>query len=139
MTGTLKTQTAALILQFGDTAGNTVYLYIPVIDTAALGSDNINPDITTVDSFTSFALPASLSALNFLDQTIYNQWYTVVVGSNTVLVSNFIYKVAALPSQTTQGAASSAMTAIGWANAISASGDKLCYASTITTGNVSIL
>ncbi len=135
---TLLSPTAALILQFSDTA-NTLYMYIPVIDAATLGSDKVNPDITTVDSFTSFDTSSTLSTLNFLDQTIYNQWYTVAVGSNTVLVSNFIYKVSSIANaQATQGAASLAMTGIDWASAITSTGDKLCYASINTTGNVSI-
>lgn len=93
MSGITSKQGAALILQFGD-ASNTVYVYIPVVTTL----DNTNTDITVVDSFTSFAVGSSLSALNFLDQTIYNQWYTVVSGTNTVLISNFIYKVASIGS-----------------------------------------
>lgn len=110
-------------------------MYIPVTDTA----DPTNHDVTTVDSFSSFAIPASLSALNFLDQTIYNQWYTVVVGTTTVLVSNFIYKVSSIA--TAEAAASTlagTVAGIDWNAAIAGTGDKLCYASTITTGNVPI-
>lgn len=110
-------------------------MYIPVTDTA----DTNNHDVTTVDSFSSFALPASLSTLNFLDQTLYNQWYTVAVGSNTVLVSNFVYKLSSISTaQAAASALASTVAGIDWNAAIAGTGDKLCYASIITTGNVPI-
>ena len=97
--------------------------------------DYKNPDITTVDSFSSFAVGSALSTLNFLDQTIYNQWYTAVSGSNTVLISNFIYTVTSTSTAgTTESAITTTMVGMNWD--VTGTGDKLCYASTITTGNV---
>jgi hypothetical protein len=130
------------VFQFSD-GTNNIYLYVPF--TTSGSSDN-----AAVVDLTSTAAPSaysalknfqitnsSLTAFNILQRTELNQFYTSVVGKNTLLVSNFIFKVAststALPSQ---GTASISMAAIGtWDAQGAIVGNKLCYAST-SNGNV---
>ena len=70
---------------------------------------------------------------NIFNKNNYNQWYTAVTGTNTVLVSNFVYRIKSVLSTTT-GTFVSDMVGVSWP--IGSTGDKLCYASTLTTGNV---
>ena len=86
---------------------------------------------TSPTAITSFADGASLSAFNVLDETDYNQWYTGTNGKNTILVSNFVYHIKTLPTVTT---AKVTLPTTVWD--IAKTGDKLCYASTLTTKNV---
>jgi len=46
-----------------------------------------------------------LSAFNFFDKTDFNQWYTSVSGTSTLLVSNFIFKITAANGLGSGGAA----------------------------------
>jgi hypothetical protein len=142
------TPNGAFIFKFSDSASNTVYVYIPIIDStttnaAALAKIANNPD--TIDltllggSLSTFTYPTPLSAFNFLDQNIYNLWYTAVSGSTTILVSSYIYRIGTAPAATTSTAQILTVSAIDWATVISSTGDKLCYASTITVGNVLII
>jgi hypothetical protein len=83
----------------------------------------------------SFNGNGALSAFNFFDNTDFNQWYTSVVGLNTVLVSKFVYNIASTSAAATStSATTTAFTAINWQGAIATTGDKLCYAS-FSTGN----
>jgi hypothetical protein len=87
----------------------------------------------------SFNGNGALSAFNFFDNTDFNQWYTSVVGLNTVLVSKFVYNIASTSAAATSASATTtAFTAINWQGAIATTGDKLCYAS-LSTGNVHYL
>jgi hypothetical protein len=85
---------------------------------------------TSPAAISSFVDGASLSAFNVLDETDYNQWYTASSGKTTILVSNFVYNIKALPTEST----SKITLPSAWD--ISSTGDKLCYASTLTTQNV---
>jgi hypothetical protein len=96
---------------------------IDLTNTATLGSSSLN----------AFTYQLALSAFNFLDQNNYNLWYTAVSGTNTVLVSNYIYRI------TTTAAAGSSQDLAASLSVFTAPTDKLCYASTITNGNVIIL
>ena len=140
--------TAAFIFQFGNTAGNIVYVYVPVVsDASASSTVKNNPDIVdltvTGGSLKDFAVGATgaLSAFNVLDWTDYNQWYTAVGSNgNTILVSNFIYRVITASTATATATKSTLTTSVlaeTWNTATS--GDKLCYASTLTTGNVHMM
>ena len=85
-------------------------------------------------AISSFTTGGSLSAFNVLGETDYNQWYTGAVGKKTILVSNFVYHITALPAES---ADSFSLTSDSWD--IGNTGDKLCYASTLTTKNVKFI
>lgn len=89
---------------------------------------------TSPAAISSFVDGASLSAFNVLDETDYNQWYTASTGKTTILVSNFVYNIKALPAAL--GASTVTLPTV-WN--IASTGDKLCYASTLTTQNVNHL
>jgi hypothetical protein len=93
---------------------------IDLTNTATLGSSPLN----------AFTYQLSLSAFNFLDQNNYNLWYTAVSGTNTVLVSNYIYRI------TATSVTASSQNLAGSLSAFTTPSDKLCYASTVITGNV---
>lgn len=89
------TPEAAFTFKFSDGTRN-VYVYIPVTTTG----NAKNPDMVdltasggAVGSFVIGATPTPLTSFNMLDQTDYNLWYTAVSGFDTILVSNFIYKI----------------------------------------------
>lgn len=88
---------------------------------------------TSPAAISSFVDGASLSAFNVLDETDYNQWYTASTGKTTILVSNFVYNIKTLP------AALGGTVGLPTVWDIESTGDKLCYASTLTTQNVNHL
>jgi hypothetical protein len=137
VTGYNITITDAYIFQFTSGASN-VYLYIPVTKDASLTSVDL-VDLTSglapSNSLANFGDSSSLSAFNFFDLTDYNQWYTTVIGLNTLLASKFIYRVANIPNTLINGTASTNLQALSFTQT-SSYGDKLCYASTETNGNV---
>jgi hypothetical protein len=90
------TPTSAVLFKF--TSGTTnVYVFVPFITASSSPisayeidlSSNLVPSNTLKD----FNGNSALSAFNFLDLTTYNQWYSAFVGSDTVLVSTFVYKI----------------------------------------------
>lgn len=102
-----------------------------------LGSPSSGPSA----SFSSFDGNGNLnSCFSFLNQNNFNQWYTQTTGTNTVLVSRYIYKVASINNlQTSDPTPASELnnlkSSFNTANA-KATGDKLCYAS---ASNVTIV
>ena len=102
-----------------------------MIDLAGLNSP--------VPSLSSFDGNGPLSVFNFLDLTDYNLWYTMVKGNDIFLVSNFIYKITTDANAVTVASSPAfALSSLGLslnAATASATGDKLCYASS-STGNV---
>ena len=79
----------------------------------------------------------TLSPFNFFDYTDYNQWYTQVMGTDTALVSNFVYRITSVAAaSTTAKATSTSLNALAFSTATAATtGDKLSYASP-SNGNV---
>jgi hypothetical protein len=141
------TPDAAYLFQFSD-GTNIVYVYIPVTTTGNI----YNPDVVDLTAaggaVANFVVPSSGSAVpltpfNMVNENTYNQWYTSNVGTSSILVSNFIYKVPAAnvaAAITNQAAWQVTMlTNTNWNTALATNSAKLCYASTITTGNVSII
>ena len=108
-----------------------VYVFVPVTT-----SSTKNPDLiaTSPAAISSFVDGSSLSAFNVLDETDYNLWYTASTGKTTILVSNFVYNIKALPAAL--GGGTVTLPSV-WD--IASTGDKLCYASTLTTQNVNHL
>lgn len=104
-----------------------VYVFVPVTT-----SSTKNPDLiaTSPAAISSFVGGSSLSAFNVLDETDYNLWYTASTGKTTILVSNFVYNIKALPAALGSGTVTLPSV---WN--IASTGDKLCYASTLTTQN----
>jgi hypothetical protein len=145
-TPTVTAPTAGFIFQFYD-GSNTVYLYIPTITSSSTRTlyDTYYIDLTTSgapsNSIGNLNLGgAALSAFNFIDGTNYNQFYSVAYSAgarSTLLVSSFYYGVSSsLASQTTtMGSLWTSLTNIDWSTAAMATGTKLCYAATFTTGN----
>lgn len=132
---------AAFVFTFTD-GTNNVYVYIPVVT----GDFKYNPDFVdlaqlgeALGSFSLASSPAtvSLSVFNILNKNDYNQWYTAVRGTNTVLVSNFVYRIASVAGDTSEPVID-AIFGLTWNAVVATTGDKLCYASTFTTGNVYI-
>ena len=83
-----------MVMQFS-LGANNVFVYIPFVSTTS----NTNPDIVHLtsslvsNSIFNWGNSSSMAPFNFLDATDYNQWYTAVTGTNTVLISKFIYAV----------------------------------------------
>ena len=124
---------AAAVFQF--TSGvNNVFVYIPFTIT----SSTTNPDVVDLtvasapsNSLSTWTGSAPLSPFNFFDLTDYNQFYTAVIGSNTVLISKFVYAVSSVSTaQSLAYTPASTLTNLGWNTAVVAStGSKLCYGS----------
>lgn len=147
VSGYSTTLTAAALFQFVNSTGTeSVYVYVPFVTGKPASSNTFVDlvDLTTAGS--QIQLPSNtlqnlnvnspLSAFNFFDNTDFNQWYTSVSGTNTVLVSKFVYNINSISGAS--GSNSSGLTtpflAIPWNSTISSTGDKLCYAS-LSTGN----
>lgn len=135
---------AAYIFQF-TSGSNNVYLWIPITLSSAPSNNSFNSvDVVDLTSNTApgnnlayFTNTSSLSAFNFFDLTDYNQWYTTVIGTNTLLVSKFIYRVGTYATVTSSSTAATNLLNLNISSAQSGSyGNKLCYASTDTTQNV---
>jgi len=82
----------------------------------------------------------ALSAFNFLDQIDINIFYTSTVGSATILVSYFVFKVGVLPTADAAALTTpfSVVTTTDWNGALATYGDKIGHASTFTTGIVNL-
>ena len=142
VTGYTTSYSSAATFEFVS-GNNKVYVFIPFTTNAPT-----NANLDVVDLTAASAPPNNLanwngngvlSPFNFFDMTDYNQWYSTVIGTSTVLISNFIYRITNdNNAATTQAAPASTLTALAWTTAITAAtGDKLCYAS-ISNGNVLI-
>ena len=121
---------AAAVFLFNSGANN-VYVYIPFTQT--LYPDNADVvDLTSAkapsNSLSSWTGIGTLTPFNFFDQTDFNQWFTVVVGTNTVLISKFVYSISntGAAASTPYGPAIS-LVSKGWTTAVRSTGDKLCY------------
>ena len=125
------TITAAAVFLFNSGANN-VHVYIPFTNTQYPDNADVI-DLTAANapsnSLSSWNGLGILTPFNFFDQTDFNQWFTAVDGTNTVLISKFVYSIAS--TSNAAGAAyapSSTLTTIPWTPAIvRATGDKLCY------------
>ena len=89
------TISAAAVFLFNSGIHN-VYIYIPFVTTP----DPTNPDIVDLtsplapsNSLAGWDGNGALSPFNFFDNTDYNQWYTATIGTNTVLISKFVYAI----------------------------------------------
>ena len=138
VTGYASPAVSAAVVFLFTSGSNNLFIYIP-FTTGAISS-NLNVDVVDLTSTSApmnslegwAASGGSLSAFNFFDYTDYNQFYTQVIGSDTVLVSKFVYKVTAITAATsTQNAPASTLTGLTFTTATAAAtGDKLCYAAT---------
>jgi hypothetical protein len=136
-TGGAITAGSSFIFEFTN-GSNIVYVWIPV----TIGGSKSNPDLIDLtdknapsnsifgQAFTNNPLNNPLTPFNFFDQTDYNQWYTTVVGSKTLLASKFMYKVSVLPTSLAGLTAEAVITTVNWDNGNTNYGNKLCYAST---------
>lgn len=93
------TLAGAYLFKFSD-GTNIVYVYIPVTTSGSI----YNPDVVDLTAaggaIAKFVIPSAGSAVpltpfNMVNENTYNQWYTSNVGTSSILVSNFIYKVPA--------------------------------------------
>lgn len=124
---------AAAVFQF--TSGvNNVYVYIPFTTTTTTTNPSV-VDLTLAsapsNSLNTWSGTAALSPFNFFDLTDYNQFYTAVIGTDTVLISSFVYAVSSVgTAQSSAYAPASTLTGLSWTTAVVAStGSKLCYGS----------
>ena len=135
--------TAAYVMKF--TSGlNTVYLLIPVtatIPTAASYSEAVldlrvgQPNVPYNAIYDFSVTSSNFNAFNILDLTDYNLFYTATVGSNTLLVSNFVFIISSIAGATNT-ATFGDITTLNWDGAVPSTGDELCHAAQATTGNV---
>lgn len=134
---------AAYIFKFTSNSNN-VYLWIPITTSLTPANNSYNsPDVVDLtsskapsNSLNTFTNTSSLASFNYFDLTDYNQWYTTVIGLNTLLVSKFIYKVASYATTSSSSTVATSLLGLGLSTAQSLYyGNKLCYASTDTTGN----
>ena len=114
---------AAAVFLFNSGIHN-VYVYIPF-------TTIISPTYPDLLNLTSPQAPSNsldgwdgngpLSPFNFFDNTDYNQWYTAVTGTNTVLVSKFVYRITSTtnadPGPTTPSPAFD-LDALTWTTAV---------------------
>ena len=131
----------AVLFLFSD-GTNKVYMYVPFsIDANAKSADVVDLTSTSAptNSLSSYSSSSgsSLSAFNFFDNTDYNQWYTSVVGTSTILISKFIYKVSTALNASDSGNLATTITVLKFEDTVGSTGNKLCYAS-LTTGNVNL-
>jgi len=138
MTGSIS---HAVLFQFSDATSN-VYVYVPFTNSGnSIDLDVV--DLTSSSSYvpknalSSYSSSSSLSAFNFFDTTEYNQWYTSVVGTNTILISKFVYKVSSTLSASDTAGLATTITNLKFEDTVGNTGNKLCYAS-LTTGNVNV-
>lgn len=126
------TPATSYIFEFKN-GSNIVYVWIPIVTTG----ESKNPDLIDL---TSSSAPSNsintititntpLTPFNFFDQTDYNQWYTSVVGTKTLLASKFMYKVTTAPADLIIGSLQDDIN-IDWNAGAATYGNKLCYAST---------
>lgn len=129
--------TGAHIIKFSD-GTNNVYVYIPTTTSAIPNTDQTGIDLTKTsapsNSLYSFTGMGALSPFNLIDMTDLNQFYTITTATNTLLVNKFYYKVTTGPTQSGTNLYTE-MNGKSWSSNYK-TGDKLCYASTETTGNV---
>ena len=90
------TISAAAVFLFNSGIHN-VYVYIPFTST----SNNTYSDLIDLtsslapsNSLAGWDGNGALSPFNFFDNTDNNQWYTAATGTNTVLISKFVYAIA---------------------------------------------
>ncbi len=139
MTGSIS---HAVLFQFSD-GTNNVYVYVPFTTTGVTTNADV-VDLTSTSSYvpsnsiSSYSSSSSLSAFNFFDTTEYNQWYTSVVGTSTILISKFVYKVSSALTAVDTGSLATTITNLKFEDTVGSTGNKLCYAS-LTTGNVNKL
>ena len=129
----------AVLFLFSD-GTNKVYMYVPFSTNAdAKSADAVDLTSTSAptNSLSSYSSGSSLSAFNFFDNTDYNQWYTSVVGTSTILISKFIYKVSTALNASDSGNLATTITGLKFEDTVGSTGNKLCYAS-LTTGNVNL-
>lgn len=132
-TGGAVTVESSFIFEFSN-GSNIVYVWIPV---TTAGSKS-NPDLIDLtdknapsNSINGQAFTNNpLTPFNFFDQTDYNQWYTTVVGTKTLLASKFIYKLSTAPTPFPGSTAQTGIQGVNWDNGNTDYGNKLCYAST---------
>ena len=138
------TLAGAYLFQFSD-GTNNVYVYIPVTTNGSIYNPDLVDLTTAGGALAGFVIPSSGSAVpltpfNMVNELTYNQFYTSNVGTSSILVSNFIYKVAAAnvaaASSTEAAWQTTMLTSTNWNTALASNSAKLCYASTLTTGNV---
>ena len=129
---------AAVTFLFSD-GTNNVYVYIPLTTTVSTSVDVVDLTSTKapMNALAGWDGSGSLTPFNFFDYTDYNQWYTQVIGTNTVLVNKFVYKITATNSKSTNAQVpGSTLASLTFdASTAAATGDKLCYASP-SNGNV---
>jgi len=140
--------TIAAVALFQFTSGsNMVYVYVPFssksISSNPTASNNLSPDLIDLtnsysllssNSLSSFNSNQTLTAFNFLDNTDYNQWYTSVIGTSTILISKFVYNINSV-STASSTSGITALSTLDFGSTVTTTGDKLCYAS-ISMGNV---
>ena len=119
---------AAAVFLFSS-GSNNVYVYIPFTTAAVTVTDNTNPNIVDLtatsapsNSLSSWDGNGALTPFNFLIQTDYNQWYTASINSDTVLISNFVYKISSVNNANPSAIApASTLTSLSWSAAVIAS------------------
>lgn len=76
---------------------NTVYVYIPVTTTADAKNNHDFIDLQQIgEALGSFSIGSgstSLNIFNIFNKNDYNQWYTAVTGTTSILVSSFVYRI----------------------------------------------